>query len=227
MKLSFCFLSLAVIASLTGCASLSGPTYEIEVDAYRRAPSPGAPSLGNRVFVTSTGSEDNVLLAQEVTRKLGRAIREMGNTPVTDLEDSDAVLVFSYGIGDPRTEPISTLAYIPGRNIRATTTIGTETLTTTARTSGRLEVVPGSSTVYDRFLVLSLFGTKELSRTEGDEGALLWRAYVTSSGSSSDLRLVMNYLIASGMDQFHRSTGRRVTYQLQETNPAIRSMLNW
>jgi hypothetical protein len=74
-----------------------------------------------------------------------------------------------------------------------------------------------SATLYDRWLLLTVvegpaYRTQKISRP-------VWVGEARSAGISSDLRLVLNYLLVADFKEFGKNTGQAVTVEIEANNP--------
>ena len=77
----------------------------------------------------------------------------------------------------------------------------------------------GSYTTYFRFIVLDAVDLDEYKKSKKE--VQLWKTYVTSSGSSSDLRRVFPILVAASQQYFGKNTGQKVEVNLDEEDERV------
>ena len=79
-----------------------------------------------------------------------------------------------------------------------------------------------SATLYDRWLLIkvvegSAYRTQKTSPP-------VWVGEARSVGASSDLRLVLNYLLVADFKEFGKNTGKAVTVEIDANNPEVYSL---
>lgn len=176
---------VCVTCLFAGC---SRTRYAVGVDSYVALPPASLPS--SALIGMGSISGGNQLLNQEIQGKIGILLSEHGYTPVAG-EDAEYIIVAVYGIGEPQTVSGGGVV-VPLGNL--------------------LAYVPRSSTSYFRWLSMGVVDA-QVARTyvESDgEVPWLWIGQVSSSGSSGDLRSVIDYLLVPLFETFGSSTGERV-----------------
>jgi hypothetical protein len=79
---------------------------------------------------------------------------------------------------------------------------------------------------YTRYLGLTLYD-RQLWREASEDTlgeAAVWTCNATSRGSSSDLRLIVNYLLVAAFDQFGVDSGRELRIKFEPDDPRVASM---
>ena len=77
-------------------------------------------------------------------------------------------------------------------------------------------------TLYDRWLQLNVVDGPDYRSRQASKS--VWVGEARSTGSSSDLRTVINYLLVADFQQFGKNTGKAITVELKEQDPAIYSL---
>ena len=192
-------LMLAVQIAAAGCAT---PTkYTVEINGYTGR---GANALrpATRIAVVPNTYSANPLLAAEVKAKIERLLQSRGFSP-SSVDSADLVLLNVFGIGTPQEIATGAVA-LPLGNMIA--------------------YVPTSTISYFRWLMIGVapaaqYGVAGLEFKDVDWS---WVAEVTSSGSSGDLRTVIDYMLVAAFESFGYSTGRRVQVTLPRNDPRVR-----
>jgi len=173
---------------------------------------------GKRVFVFINKGIANPILAKEIADKMQKVLVTKGYYLADDISNSDYVLTFAFAIdsGKPITSS-STYSY-------STSSYELNIYT------GQFELVPhahtqtniSSGTMYTRNLVLTLFDSKELLVKQ--KANPIWIGEIGSSGSSSDLRKVLDYLIVAGFENFGEDTKGQQKYKFLEGDKRIQNL---
>jgi hypothetical protein len=222
MKSAIRFLTLLVSAScLIGCAS---SIYQIKVNGYT---SPGTPQQikpGGSFFVISNKEAKNPLLEEEIRGKIARLL-EIRGYPVTPVFDkAEYYLLFSYGLGQPRSVGVPDYYGSIGWGWGWGGDWGCGWGGPSFCLAGPPYGYWGTDIIslYDRWLQINVvegppYRTQKISRS-------LWIGEARSTGASSDLRTVLNYLLVADFQQFGQNTGKAITIDLEEQDPAIYSL---
>jgi hypothetical protein len=173
---------------------------------------------------------------REFAAQAARALKYRGYTKARTAEEADAIILLSYGIGEPRVEYelISSPVYglVPS-GTSTTTAYGTTTsfggVATTAATAtttqGRTLGVVGTATrsrktvEYDRYLRLTAVSTARYKQTAEVEE--VWQTTVTSSGWNDDLRRVFPVMLAGAMRRIGVDTGGKQPVEVPEDHPRV------
>ncbi len=76
-----------------------------------------------------------------------------------------------------------------------------------------------SATLYDRWLLIKVVeGTAYRAKKTAPP---VWVGEARSVGSSSDLRVVLNYLLVADFKEFGKNTGKAVTTAIDAENPEV------
>ncbi len=147
-----------------------------------------------KIFVYTNPQASNPILATEVASKISNLLIKKGYSVVSEIKESDAVILFEIGLGGTRTIVRSSSVSKSKINIY----------------TGQLETVPttttSSSTQNLRYLTLYYYKSENFS----DTSMPIWVGEVRSYGSSSDLRFVSGYLIVAGFEHFLEDTEREL-----------------
>lgn len=186
--------------TLMGCAA----KYHVGVTTYQSPhlafPPPG---LDHRIAVVTESRPDEPLLEEEVKAKVEGLLRRRGYA-VGSLNEANYVLAASFAIDDGREHLTSNVLY----------------------SSKGVTAIPYSYTSFTRFLGLDLLGRDRWVRAGREDApdAIVWRATAYSSGSSSDLRSVIDYLLVATFEHFGEDTGRQVRTTLRDGDKRVREL---
>jgi hypothetical protein len=218
MQKAIGFLAVIVIGLvLSGCSTVS--PYTITVNGYT---DPGAPrpiKPGGFFCVIENKEAKNPLLETEVKGKITKLLETRGYS-VTTFEKADYYLFFGYGMGEPRS--VNTIApdyysgfgWGVGYGRGGWGGWGGPAVSIGVPWGG---YAVDSATLYDRWLLLTVvegpaYRTQKISRP-------VWVGEARSAGTSSDLRLVLNYLLVADFKEFGKNTGQAVTVEIEANNP--------
>ncbi|MBM4273464.1 MAG: DUF4136 domain-containing protein [Deltaproteobacteria bacterium] len=219
-KIYFIFM-LILSLGLMGCAG----TYQVLVNGYvdPKTPAPFAP--GAAFFVIGNKDAQNPLLEKEVKEKSARLLEKMGYR-LAPFEKAEYYLLFAYGIGAGRpvvTMPDYTFGFGIGAGL-GSGYYGRRNYVFGGPFFGGYYPYPAVSTerAYDRWLILSVIDAKHY-REKGDFRTL-WVGEARSSGTSSDLREMINYLLVAAFEQFGKDTKKAVGVDLERTDPRVKDL---
>jgi hypothetical protein len=217
MQTAIKFLVLLVLGlTLSGCA---GPLYHIKVNGYTSPATTQRIRPGGSFFVMSDKKVKNPLLEMEVKDKIQKLLQSHGY-PVTSFEKADYYLFFSYGLGEPRNvsvvEPDYSIGW--GGGWGPGYGWGGPAFFFTVPPWGYTE----ETTLYDRWLLINVVEGPAYRSHQGSQP--VWVGEARSLGASSDLRTVLNYLLVADFQKFGKNTGKAVTIELEEGNPAVYSL---
>lgn len=185
-----------------GCAR-----YEVGVNAFSATGAPLQIPQASSICIVKDANAPNPILQKEIAQKIQKLLNTEGYSIETDK--ADYYLCFEYGIGSGRTVTGAMPIHQPGGTATANTysSYGGSSHST-IQMPGYTTWVPYSRTVYTRWLVLKLMDGA--SYRSGLTTNPLWIAEVTSTGRSSDLREIINYMLVPAFDHFGENTGKRV-----------------
>jgi len=214
MKVTGVLAIVALGCCLTGCASY----YLIKVNGYTDLTSFREIKPGGSFCVIENQEAKNPLLEAEVKQKIHNLLEARGYY-ITSFEKADYYLFCGYGLGEPRSVALPEVyggvgwgwgyyggggpsVRIGGPPYGACTT----------------DIV----TLYDRWLQINvvegpLYRTQKLSHS-------LWVGEARSTGVSSDLRTVLNYLLVADFREFGKNTGKALTREIKEQDPEVYSL---
>ena len=169
----------------------------------------------------------NPLLEAEIKGKITKLLETRGY-PVTTFEKADYCLFFAYGMGEPRSVSVGHAGLFwqyrlgGGRGIWL------------GRRLGRL----GRPLRFRRDALGGLrrqrHPLRPLAADQRGGGARLpdpakmsrpvWVGEARSVGASSDLRMVLNYLLVADFKEFGKNTGQAVPMEIEAENPEVYSL---
>nr|QQZ48920.1 hypothetical protein JKL49_16680 [Phenylobacterium glaciei] len=212
--------ALGAICLLAGCA-IQPPTIDVSVSGFVAAEF--SPTLQHAV-VPFDAEQANDLQFAEASEEVQRALVKAGLQVATSAERPDVGVFVDYGIGSPRTETSVVSLPIWGQTgVASSTTTGylsptgaISAVTTNTPSYGVVgaDSVPVSTTVYDRYVMLSGFDLNRYAKSK--EVKRFWQIKITSSGSSGDLRLIIPYMLNAAVPYLGKSTGKAVTVVLSQ-----------
>jgi hypothetical protein len=225
MQKAIRFLAMIVIGlGLAGCSSVS--TFTIKVNGYTDPGRPGLIKPGGSFCVIENQEAKNPLLEKEIKGKITKLLEVRGYSATT-FEKADYCLFFGYGMGEPRSVGVATPDYLGSIGWGVGGGYGWgggwggwggPSVSVGIPWGGSAD----SATLYDRWLLIkvvegSAYRTQKISRP-------VWVGEARSVGASSDLRLVLNYLLVADFKEFGKNTGKAVTVEIDATNPEAASL---
>jgi len=210
------FSTIVLIAfGLLGCANY----YNIKVNGYTGPGATGEIKAGGTFFVVENKDAKNPLLDAEIREKITRLLEARGY-PVTAIYDkADYYLLYGYNLGQPRSvgvpEYYGTIGWGWGGGWGCGWGGPSVCIGGPPYGAWGTDIV----TLYDRGLQINVvegppYRNEKLSRS-------VWVGEARSSGASSDLRTVLNYLLVAIFKEFGKNTGKAITVDLKENDPAV------
>jgi hypothetical protein len=210
-------LVILLVCSMAGCATY----YKIRVNGYT------APKTAQQIkpraffYIMQDKASKNPLLEAEVKGKIARLLEGQGYPVTSSFAKADYYLFFRYGIGQPRSVGVPDyyggfgwgVGWGPGCGWGwggPSVAVGVPV--------GGTSVV----TLYDRWLQIKVvagppYRTQKISQT-------VWVGDAKSSGSSSDLRTTLNYLLVAVFNHFGQNTGKAITVELKQNAPEVSAL---
>jgi hypothetical protein len=210
-------LTLMVIGScLAGCGLT--PVYNIKVNGYTEPGTPRAIKPGGSFFVIANQEAKNPLLETEVKDKITKLLLSHGY-PHTTFETADYYLFFAYGMGEPRNVSVVVPDYYGSLGWGMGYGWGGPAFSVMVPPWG---AYGSNTTIYDRWLLINVvdgpaYRTRQVSQP-------VWVGEARSTGASSDLRTVLNYLLVADFKEFGKNTGKAISLDLKEHDPAVFSL---
>jgi hypothetical protein len=224
MQKAIGFLAAIVIGLwLSGCSSVT--TYTIKVNGYT---DPGAPSLvkpGGSFFVMENQEAKNPLLEKEIKTKINHLLVTRGYA-LTTFEKADYHLFFAYGMGEPRSVGAAAPDYYGSIGWGWGGGYGWGGWGGWGGPSVSVGIPWGSfadtATLYDRWLLIKV--VEGPAHRAQKTAPPVWVGEARSVGASSDLRVVLNYLLVADFREFGKNTGKAVTMEIDAQNPEVGSL---
>lgn len=226
--------ALAVFAAaslLSSCASV--PRYEASVSSLSAEPVPRGKSYIALPGIQGTDTLN--LQYMEVKFYVDRILASQGYVPARQAADADLAVFVSYGIGDPERQQYAYSSPVFGRqpttttNFAGTVQSGRNTATvngqaTTQSQWGLLgfQTIQGSYTTFTRFVLLVAIDVPQFVKDQ--TWREVWRSAAISTGSSSDLRLVLPVLFVALQPHVGQRTDRAITTTIRDDDLRLRLM---
>ncbi len=211
------FLAIVLIGiGLSSCANY----YSVKVNGYTGPGATGEIKSGGTFFVMENKEAKNPLLEQEIREKITRLLEIRGYPVTTKFDKADYYLFFNYGMGEPRNVTVVTPDYGVGWGMGFG---GPRWGYGYPMTGGFVTYAPsGVSTTYDRWLLINV--VEGPAYRANKTASPVWVGEAKSLGASSDLRVVLNYLLVADFQEFGKNTGKAITVQIKENDPAVFSL---
>jgi hypothetical protein len=193
--------------------------YDVKVNGYLDPAAPARITPGGTFCVIENREAQNPLLEKEVKDKINQLLTKQGYQ-LAAYEQADYYLFFSYGLGGEPSTTVVMPDYYPYAGFGFGSGSG-------YRSSSYFFVAPffsfypypESVALYDRWLLLNVVDGKYYR--EKGQFRTIWVGEARSTGTSSDLRTVLNYLLLADFHEFARNTGKAVTVEIGEPEPQV------
>ncbi len=205
-------LGLLSVAAF-GCASAR--IYQVQVNGYTEG---GGPSLapGASLFVLEDQKAQNPLLEKEVKAKIEKILAKQGYLLVP-YERADYYVLFTYGLGNPQT--VSVTAPTWGVGLGFGTGYCGPGVGYGFYWPGYGPFYTETQALYDRWLRVNVVEGKYYRET--GKSRTVWVGEAHSTGTSSDLREVLNPLLIAALEQFGRNTGKALPTTIKQNDPRV------
>ncbi len=187
--------SLAIISLCVGC----GASYSVGVNGYVASGQSLQIREAASISVVVDSNAPNPILEKEVGAKIEKLLTERGYHIGRDR--ADYYLRFSYGIDAGRTVTEAIPIHRP--------MIYDEYPFSGFYWHGYTTYVPYSEVIHTRWLILRLFEGQADRASKNAQP--LWIGEVTSAGTSSDLRELLNYMLVAAFEHFGQDTRRQIS----------------
>ena len=214
MKQLIRFLAIVLIGfGLSGCAT----HYTVRVNGYTQPGATEGIKPGGTFFVMEDKEAKNPLLEAEIRDKITKLLQTRGYPVTTNFDKADYYLFSRFGMGEPRS--IGVPEYYgsvgwgygwgggwgwggPSVGIGVPYGWGTDVVT-----------------LYDRWMQINVvegppYRTSKTTRS-------VWVGESRSSGTSSDMREVLNYLLVATFKEFGKNTGKAISVEMKADDPAV------
>lgn len=188
MKTVFVFLLLICLS--TGCSRI-----EVRVNGFTSTGIALQVPTHTSITVVEDPNAQNPIFEKEIAGKIQKLLSSKGYS-VPSSEKTEYNLTFNYGIDSGRTIVGAMPVYHP---------VGTAY---TSYGVGYTTYMPYSHTFYTKWLILYLTDAKKFKETRKIEH--VWIGEVISSGSSTDLRSVINYMLVAAFEHFGDNTKKQI-----------------
>jgi hypothetical protein len=220
MKKSFktvaCGIFVVFIAlTAFGCAAAS---YQVRMNGYSDPAAPARFEPGATFFVMDNKETKNPLLDKEIKTKINTLLerRGFGTAP---FEKAQYHLFFSYGIGSSEGARVSGPDYSVGVGLG----YGYYAPHYGFSFWPWYGYYPGyAEPLYDRWLRVNVVEGKHYRDT--GQFRTVWVGETRSTGTSSDIREVINPLLIAAFSRFGQDTGKAVTVDVRKDDPRVRQL---
>jgi len=206
-KLSFLFSSLLFITSCGGIY------YNVKVDSYLDTNK--SIDKTKKYFVYANKQSSNPLFDKEVSSKLNKYLTYNGYSVVNSLDESNYVLIFSQAIGSGKTSTYTTSSTTNRQSYQLNIHTGEFDLVN----EPQINIQSHKKTTYTRVFTMHLYESD--SFYTHTRPLPLWVGETISSGSSSDLRKVIDYLIVATFEHLGIDTGGQKTHRILRTDDRV------
>jgi len=218
------FLAAIVIGlSLSGCSTVS--TFTIKVNGYTDPGTTGQLKPGDSFCVIENQEAKNPLLEKEIKEKINKLLLTHGY-PTTTFEKADYFLFFAYGMGEPRSAGAAAPDYYGSLGWGWGGGYGWGGWGGWGGPSVAIGIPWGgsatSATLYERWLLIKVVPASAYRARQ--DAPPVWVGEARSVGVSSDLRMVLNYLLVADFKEFGKNTGQAVPMEIDAENPEVYSL---
>jgi hypothetical protein len=162
------------------------------------------------IYVIEDSNAPNPILEKEIGMKIRKLLNEKGYSIAAD--EANYYLLFDYGMNSGQTVTDAMPIYYPG--------VYYDYPYSGIYSYNYATYVPYSTVVYSRWLVLRLIDGNTFRTSR--KGRPLWIGEVTSTGPSSDLRELINYMLIAAFEHFGQDTGKRVSKYFSEDDERVK-----
>lgn len=206
---------ILIALAVCGCAAA---TYQVRVNGYTDAAAPAPFAPGATFFVVDNKESKNPLLDKEIKAKINLLLERHGYS-VAPFEKAQYYLFFSYGIGSSEGARVVMPDYSLGFGLG----YGYYSPRSYAFFwPGFLYYPAYAEPLYDRWLLLNAVEGKHYRET--GQFRTLWVGETRSTGTSSDIREVINSLLMAAFTRFGQNTGKAVTVDIEKADPRLRQL---
>ena len=220
MKISVTATILVIVVLVfSGCT----PVYRVQVNGFADPDYAERIVWNAKIYVVENTKAENPLLDKEIKTKIEKILKSKGFI-LSNTESADLLCAFNYGVGIGLTR----IGSIPIQSPPVTSSVtvsnqaGTAQ-TTTIMTPGPTSYVPYARTDYDRWLNIIISDARSFRESKKDK--VIWYGDVTSSGSSRDLRTVMNYMLVVAFEEFGKDTKKGITIDIKGNDERVKKFI--
>jgi hypothetical protein len=209
--LIFGFCALAGALLLSGCAA----AYSIQMTGYTDPATPAPFAPGDAFFVIDNQEAKNPLLDREIKAKINALLAKQGYV-VAPFEQADYYLFFTYGIGPSATARVAMPDYAWGFSLG----YGYYHPRSYGFFWPGFAAYPGyREPLYDRWLLLNVVEGRHYR--ESGQFRTVWVGETRSTGTSADIREVINSLLVGAFARFGHDTRKAVIVDLDRRDPRL------
>jgi hypothetical protein len=210
------FLLGFLAASAWGCATAR--TYQVQVNGYTET---AAPSLapGASFFVIEDQKAQNPLLEKEVKARIEKLL-EKHYYSLTAYDQAQYFLLFTYGMGAPQAVSVAAPSW--GFGVGFGSGWCGPGVGYGVSWPGYGPYYAETRPLYDRWLRLTVVEAQAYRDTGTSRP--VWVGEARSTGSSSDLREVLNYLLVAAFEHFGKNTGKAVPAAIKQNDPRLQGL---
>jgi hypothetical protein len=209
-------LGLLSIAAF-GCATTT--TYQVQVNGYtdNAALAPFFPSASFSVIENKEAQ--NPLLEKEVKAKIDKLLEKHGY-PLVPYDQAEYYMFFTYGMGAPQTVAVTTPSW--GFGLGFGTGYWGPGAAYGLYWPGYGPYYTETQALYNRWLRLTVVEGRYYRET--GKSHTIWVGEARSTGTSSDLREVLNPLLIAAFEQFGKNTSKAVPTQIKQKDPRVENL---
>ncbi len=207
--------ALAGAMVFSGCAAA---TYQVQVNGYTDPAAPASFAAGATFFVMDNKEAKNPLLDKEIKAKISLLLEKQG-FGVVPFEKAAYYLFFTYGIGKSAEASVALPDYSVGFGLG----YGYYWPRSYAFFWPGYAYYPQYvEPLYDRWLLVNVVEGEHYRKT--GQFRTLWVGEVRSTGTSSDIREVINSLLLAAFDRFGQNTGKAVKVEINQSDLRLRQL---
>ncbi len=210
------YILLFLLVLMAGCTQ-----YSVSTNAFADVQLIPQGFEKNASFAIVSKHENDRLFTKEISHKLEKLIKEQGFA-VKDEAASDYLLVFDFGMTSFK-ETVQVKKEIPGETVTKqgnTKTWGDHHLhkdyAEKTESSSKTIYVPEERTYFT--------GTLQIDVCKENE--VIWNVQTTSTGSSNDLRELIDYLLVSSFNYFGQNTHKKVVKKFDKDCDEVKQLRN-
>jgi hypothetical protein len=182
----------------------------VEINGYSAAgQSPQIPDAAS-ITVVADSNASNPILAKEIATKIEKLLTENGYR--VGQQEADFYLLFDYGIDAGRTVTDAIPIHHP--------MFYDEYPFSGFYGHGYTTYMPYSEVLHTRWLILKLVEGRAYRASKNTEPA--WIGEITSVGTSSDLRELLNYMLVAAFEHFGQDTRRQISTAIPADDERVR-----
>lgn len=181
---------------------------------------------GSKLYIMENPESKNPIFDREITGKIIKILINEGYY-IAPPNEADYCIIYNYGITSGK-EVITQQRTEPGHYEQKSRVNAYNTTTGVEYKSYYDQYVPGKTsyvnrtiTVFHRYLNVKVFKSIDLSK-KNKKMRPVWVSETKSTGSSNDLRMVMDYLLVPTFKNFGINTGRTRIFKIYPNNKEMK-----